>query len=75
MGELEKECLIDLLGGSMEELGEIARRMHEVQGTGMVESLALGTLGKVYCCRQPAGVQIQPLFPSLSPYFSTSSIL
>lgn len=29
--------VIDLLsGGSMEELGEFARRMHEVQGTGML---------------------------------------
>lgn len=60
---------------SMEELGEFARRMHEVQGTGMVESLALGTLGKVYCCRQPAGVQTQPLFPSLYLYFLFPIIL
>ena len=30
-----EDCLIDLLGGSMEELGEIARRMHEVQEAGM----------------------------------------
>ena len=43
-----EDCLIDLLGGSMEELGEFARRMHEVQGTGLLESLALRILGKVY---------------------------
>ena len=59
----------------MEELGELARRMHEVQGTGMLELLALRTLGKVYCCRQPAGVQTQPLFPSFYLYFSIPSIL
>lgn len=32
-----EDWLIDLLsGGSMEELGDFARRMHEVQGTGML---------------------------------------
>ena len=42
----------------------------KVQGIGMLESLALG---KVYCCRQPAGVQTQHLFPPLLPLFSSSS--
>ena len=78
-----EDCLIDLLGGAGSwensdwfiEQREFARRMHEVQGTGMLELLALGTLGKVYYCRQPAGVQTQPLFPSFYLYFSTSLIL
>ena len=64
--------MIDLLG---KEQRELARHMHKVQRTGMVESLALGTLGKVYCCRQPAGVQTQPLFPSLYLYFLSLFIL
>ena len=69
--------MVDLLswGGAWRELGGFARRMHEVQGTGVLESLALRTLGKVYCCRQPAGVQTQPLFPSSPLYFSISPIL
>ena len=70
----------------MRELGGFARRMHEgaknrhgqceeCWEASMAESLALGTLGKVYYCRQPAGVQTQLLFPSLYLYFPTSPIL
>ena len=59
----------------MKGAGEFARRMHEVQGAGMLESLALRTLGKVYCCRQPAGVQTQLLFPSFPLYFLSLLIL
>ena len=51
---------------------------YDMQNAGeasMAELLALGTLGKVYSSRQPAGVQTQHLFPSFYLYFLPPSIL
>ena len=70
-----EDCWIDLLGGTGGSWESLPDACTKVQRIGMLESLALGILGKVYCCKQPAGVQTQHLFPSFPLYFSIPPIL
>ena len=87
MREAGKDWLVDLLGREQEGAGRAcqthARRCNEqawsvyrmLGGASMAELLTLRTLGKVYYCTQPAGVQTQHLFPSLYLYFLPPFVL